>query len=136
MKIDWQDIDWINEGPDRHRYIATVFDGDSQVENIPTVAIVFVVWLQDLIMQIPEDLSAFAKLNLRDDDCYECSSERARFYLYLERYETDEEFAARQGQEMAKAAKEVKKKAEEKEKRDRSEYERLKRKFEGENTSL
>lgn len=134
------EIEWVaafQERTGRLTYRATLchytYGG---LENIPQNAVQFAEWLNDMLVLIPEEHRDRAVLILADYSCDECSSERAKFWLYVDRPETDEEYSARMQADQEKRERDAHKsavnaarKAKEKEEHDRAEFERLKKKY-------
>lgn len=129
---------------DRYTYRAVLADHSYDLEKVPTNALEFIQWVSRLLHEVEPEHQVNAVLTLHNNECDECSSERATFSLYVDREENDEEYRIRM--EKAEAAKakaaisraaSAARAAEEKERKDRAEFERLKTKYaEGTPTSL
>lgn len=131
MKIEWHDTDSYCTGEQKHRLQAVVYSDNSwsDKQDYPSNAFEFAAWLHAMLSQIPQEYRDDTTISLRNYDCDECSSSRYDFQIYIDRLETDEEFAKRRRAEIAKEEKEAKARAIAKEKADRATYERLKQKY-------
>lgn len=121
---------------DRRTLRATVCDLSYKLEKVPTNAVEFLDWFYGLMESIPEDHRGNAVLKLHNDNCDECSSERADFVLTVDRQETDDEYKTRmeklgrrRSKDAARTIAEREENARRKEEQDRAEYERLKAKY-------
>lgn len=122
---------------DRLTYRFTLCDFDCyDMSKVPNGAVEFAAWFNSMLQEIPQEHRASAVIKTWTEDCDECSSARAKFNLYYDRLETDEEYATRMEKAKAKREKDAAsrataaaKRAVEKEQHEHEEYERLKKKF-------
>jgi hypothetical protein len=120
---------------DRLTYRVVLCDHSHDMEKVPSNAVEFAEWFTGMLNLIPVEHRSDAVVDTSEDGD-ECYSRHARFRLYVDRLETDQEHQIRMvkiherlKRESDKRAEAAARKAEEAERHDIEEFERLKKKF-------
>lgn len=97
-EIRWYDKREYHTGPERHIYRARLVDESPEDDALDFVA--FAAWISQILAAIPQEFRQSARIVLGSDDS-ESYGYRANFDIYIEREESDAEYAARRAKEEA-----------------------------------